>query len=56
METARRSGALHSAWSGAGPTAVAITKDPGRVVAAMERTLAGSGRVVILDVAETGWM
>ena len=55
MEAARRGGALHAAWSGAGPTALAITKKPEKVVAEMERALDGRGRVMILDVATTGW-
>ena len=55
MEAARRGGALHAAWSGAGPTTVAITKDPANVVDQMERTIDGRGRVMVLDVASTGW-
>jgi homoserine kinase len=55
MEAARRGGALHTAWSGAGPTALAITKEPEKVVEEMRRTLDGRGRVMILEVATTGW-
>jgi homoserine kinase len=55
MDAARRGGALHTAWSGAGPTAVAIAKDPAGVVDQMERTIDGRGRVMVLDVASTGW-
>ena len=55
MEAARRGGALHTAWSGAGPTALAIAKEPANVVAEMEETLAGRGRVLVPDVATSGW-
>lgn len=55
MASARSAGALHAAWSGAGPTAVAITTEPGPVVEAMSLVLNGSGTAVVLDVAETGW-
>ena len=55
MEAAREAGALHAAWSGAGPTALAICKEPDLVVAAMEQVLADRGRVAVLDVAESGW-
>ena len=56
MQAARRAGALHTAWSGAGPTALAITRaDPAAVVEAMETVLREQGRVMVLDVAKTGW-
>jgi homoserine kinase len=56
MQAARQAGALHAAWSGAGPTALAITTaDSSPVVAAMEDVLVGQGRVMVLDVAKTGW-
>jgi homoserine kinase len=55
MEAARSAGALHAAWSGAGPTAVAVTIEPGPVVEAMNSVLAGQGRAMILDVAKNGW-
>ncbi len=56
MQAARRAGALHTAWSGAGPTALAITRaDPAAVVEAMETVLRERGRVMVLDVAKTGW-
>lgn len=55
MAAARAAGALHTAWSGAGPTAIAITTDPQPVVAALEAALADRGRVLVLDVAKDGW-
>ncbi len=55
IEVARSGGALHAGWSGAGPTAFAVAKDPAGVVDAMERTLEGRGRVMVLDVATSGW-
>ncbi len=55
MQAARDAGALHAAWSGAGPTAMAITTNPDPVVAALDATLGDLGRAVVLDVAETGW-
>jgi homoserine kinase len=55
MDKALEAGALHAAWSGAGPTAIAITKHPDEVAAALEEVLADRGRVMILDVASDGW-
>ncbi len=55
MSAAQGAGALHTAWSGAGPTAVAIAFDPKPVAAAMQDVLGDAGRVMILDVAKTGW-
>jgi homoserine kinase len=55
MAAARSTGALHAAWSGAGPTAMAIVLDTEPVVAAMKRVLDGRGRVEVLDVADSGW-
>lgn len=55
VEAAKGAGALHAAWSGAGPTAIAIVADPGDVVAAMEKVLDGRGRVTVLEVATVGW-
>jgi homoserine kinase len=55
MNAARSAGALHAAWSGAGPTAIAIAHDPAPVVAAMGEVLGDRGRAIILDVAKTGW-
>lgn len=55
MDAAKRGGALHTAWSGAGPTAIAITTESEGVVRAMELALAGRGRVMVLGVATSGW-
>jgi homoserine kinase len=55
MEEARAAGALHAAWSGAGPTAVAVTLEPEPVVAAMQAVLGNRGRALVLDVAAAGW-
>jgi homoserine kinase len=55
MDAARSAGALHAAWSGAGPTAIAIATDPDPVVTAMESVLDGRGRACVLDVAHSGW-
>jgi homoserine kinase len=56
MEAARAAGAFHAAWSGAGPTAMAVTTDPEPVVAAMKAVLGSGGRVETLAVAQTGWL
>ncbi len=56
MEAARYAGALHTAWSGSGPTALAIVHEPEAVAAAMGSALDGRGRVAILDVAKNGWL
>ncbi len=55
MQAARGAGALHVSWSGAGPTAMAITKDPEPVLAALRATLGDKGRAVVLDVSRSGW-
>ena len=57
MEAARRAGALHAAWSGAGPTAIAFATADGvdSVIVAMEETLGGQGTVRRLNVATEGW-
>ncbi len=57
MDAARRAGALHAAWSGAGPTAIAFATADGvdSVIVAMEETLGGQGTVRRLDVATEGW-
>jgi homoserine kinase len=55
MKAARAAGALHAAWSGAGPTAVAITTEPEKVAAALGEVLGDRGRVMGLDVAQDGW-
>lgn len=56
MEAALAAGALHAAWSGAGPTAMAIAADTVPIVAAMEAVLGSRGRVRRLDIAASGWM
>ena len=57
MDTARRAGALHSAWSGAGPSAIAFA--PVAVYEAVQNAMAevleGLGEVRSLDVATDGW-
>ncbi len=55
MEAAMSAGAYHSAWSGAGPTAIAVTRDPEPVLAALERVLGDRGRAVVLAVDTDGW-
>lgn len=55
MQAARDAGALHTAWSGAGPTAMAVTIDPEPVVAAMKEKLGDHGIATVLEVAPTGW-
>jgi len=55
MSAALAAGALHAAWSGAGPTAIAIVTDTEPVVAAMKTTLGDAGRVEVLEVAQSGW-
>lgn len=49
-------GALHAAWSGAGPTAIAFTtaEDRGRVIGAMANVLGASGDVLALSVDTDG--
>lgn len=55
IEAARDAGALHAAWSGAGPTAIALTADPAPVAAAMTDAIEGRGKVMVLEVARAGW-
>jgi homoserine kinase len=57
MNAARRAGALHAAWSGAGPSAIAFALTPAcdGVEAAMSEALDGAGKVMCLDVAAEGW-
>jgi homoserine kinase len=57
IEAARASGALHAAWSGAGPTVIAFTTDATRpsVVAGLAAVLDGAGVTMTPDVAEHGW-
>lgn len=49
-------GALHAAWSGAGPTAIAFTTPAtqGRVIGAMSGALGSKGEVLTLDVDYDG--
>jgi len=49
-------GALHAAWSGAGPTAIAFTTQEslGRVIGAMSGALGTRGEVLTLDVDYDG--
>lgn len=57
MNAARDAGALHAAWSGAGPTAIAFTNAGGidDVMQALKDALGGDGEVRELSVATTGW-
>ncbi len=57
MDAARQAGAFHAAWSGAGPTAIAITDEDGAsaVERAMELLLGEDGVVRCLDIAREGW-
>ncbi len=57
MQAARQAGAYHAAWSGAGPSALALAPEPAcdGVQQAMEKVLDGTGEVVCLDVDYDGW-
>ncbi|GBE25719.1 homoserine kinase [bacterium BMS3Bbin02] len=57
ISAAIEAGAMHAAWSGAGPTALAFaTEDTTSVVIeALEQVLDGDGEVRQLAVATTGW-
>jgi homoserine kinase len=57
MDAARRAGAFHAAWSGAGPTAIAFVDDAGTLAVeeAMRRELEGAGDVRRLEIATSGW-
>jgi homoserine kinase len=57
MDAARRAGAFHAAWSGAGPTAIAFVDEPGTaaVEAAMRHELDGQGEVRRLQIDTLGW-
>jgi len=57
MGAAAEAGALHTAWSGAGPSAVALVTEDTRdeVVAAMESVVGEAGEVRVLPVAAEGW-
>ena len=56
MTAARKAGALHAAWSGAGPTAIAFTTadSKGRVIGAMSEVLGPGGEVLALDIDTEG--
>ncbi len=56
IESSLHAGAYHAAWSGAGPTVLAITDDEhlADVTAAFEKTRDGAGEAMRLDVATTG--
>jgi homoserine kinase len=56
MEAARAAGALHAAWSGAGPSVLAVTTTAQRdtVRAALDGVLGPAGRVLAPDIA-AGW-
>ncbi len=58
IEAARSAGALHAAWSGAGPSVIAfVTDDTAEdVERAMGKVLDGSGDVTAVDVAVKGWL
>jgi homoserine kinase len=53
---ARAAGALHAAWSGAGPAVLAVTTEERRdaVCVAMEEVLAGSGSVLCPAIDREG--
>jgi len=57
MAAARGAGALHAAWSGAGPSAIAFVTDDSRdaVMAAMAEVVGDTGEVRVLPVAAEGW-
>lgn len=48
VDAARRAGALHACWSGAGPSVLALVNDENRAVvrSALEETLEGGGEVL----------
>jgi homoserine kinase len=56
ISAALRGGALHAAWSGAGPAAIAFTKPDshGRVIGAMSGALGSLGEVLTLKVDYDG--
>lgn len=56
VDAARSAGALHAAWSGAGPTTLAFSTEDTRstVIEALEAVLAGSGTVKVLAVDYEG--
>ncbi len=56
MDAARAAGAVHAAWSGAGPTVVAITPEASvtGVADAMRSRIGDAGEVVALAISERG--
>lgn len=56
MAAARKAGAVHTCWSGAGPSALAFTTTAtrGRVIGAMSDVLGPRGQVLALDVDTDG--
>ncbi len=56
MEAARKAGALHVCWSGAGPTALALTTSAtiGRVIGALSAALGPHGQVLSLPIDTDG--
>ena len=56
MAVARRSGALHACWSGAGPSVLSFTTSEAQqdLVAALESELGEGGRVLVLTPDQTG--
>ena len=56
IETSLAAGALHAAWSGAGPSALAFATEDTRenVVAAMESVLGEAGRTMTPPIDFTG--
>jgi homoserine kinase len=55
MEAARSAGAYHAAWSGAGPTAVAIAGNPQPVLSALQAVLGDQGVATEVAVDGSGW-
>lgn len=57
IEAARAGGALHAAWSGAGPTVIAFATDATRpqVEAALSATLGDEGVTMHPDISDRGW-
>ena len=55
MAAALAAGAFHTAWSGAGPTAIAVSGDPAPVLSALQAVLGDRGRAMELSVDNSGW-
>lgn len=57
ISAAMTAGALHASWSGAGPTALAITDahEVNGVESAMAEVLDGDGTTMVLDISVSGW-